>query len=159
MLDYAETTEVRDGGRVGFLLIHGIGGSPAQLKFLADSLHRAGHTVVCPLLSGHAGTPAEFGLSRWTEWFVSAELALERMQRDCDVIIVGGVSSGALIALRLAATFAAPPAAQVLWSTRTTGTGASGGCGRPMGARSATPRQSVAISPLCATRSLADGRC
>lgn len=104
MMDYAEGTEVLDGGRVGFLLIHGIGGSPAQLKFLADGLYRAGHTVVCPLMSGHASTPAEFELSRWTEWFVSADLALERMQRDCDVIIVGGVSTGAIVALRLAAT-------------------------------------------------------
>ena len=103
-MDYANTTEVYEGGRIGFLLMHSLGGSPVQLRFLAEQLNRAGHTVVCPLLSGHGSTPAEFERSRWTEWYVSAELALERMQRDCDVVIVGGVSAGAIVALRLAAT-------------------------------------------------------
>ena len=103
MMDYAEGTEVLEGNRVGFLLIHGLGGTPVELKFLAQNLNKAGHTVVCPLLAGHGGTPAEFDHSRWTEWYVSAELALERMKRDCDVIITGGISAGAIVALRLAA--------------------------------------------------------
>ena len=103
MMDYTEGTEVYDGNRVGILLVHGLGGSPLELKYLAQSLNKAGYTVVCPLMAGHGGTPAEFEHSRWTEWYVSAELALERMKRDCDVIITGGISAGAVVALRLAA--------------------------------------------------------
>ncbi len=103
-MDYPVGTEVLKGGRVGFLLMHGLGGSPVEMRFLAQSLNKAGHTVVLPLMAGHGGTPAEFEHSRWTEWCISAELALDRMHRDCDTIIVGGISAGAIVALRLAAT-------------------------------------------------------
>jgi carboxylesterase len=91
------------GERVGFFLIHGLGGSPVEMRYLAQSLNRLGHPVVCPMLAGHGGTPAEFEASRWTEWYVSAEASLERMARTCDHIVVGGISAGAVIALRLAA--------------------------------------------------------
>ena len=93
----------KPGNRIGFFLVHGLGGSPVEMRFLAQSLNRAGHHVVCPMLAGHGGTPAEFEASRWTEWYISAEVALEKMARDCDTIITGGISAGALIALRLAA--------------------------------------------------------
>jgi carboxylesterase len=93
----------KPGERVGFFLIHGLGGSPVEMRFLAQSLNRAGHPVTCPMLAGHGGTPAEFDASRWTEWYISAEASLERMRRACDTIIVGGISAGAVIALRLAA--------------------------------------------------------
>jgi carboxylesterase len=44
------------GGRTGFLLIHGLGGTPVELRFIALGLARAGHTVLCPQLAGHCGT-------------------------------------------------------------------------------------------------------
>ena len=97
-MDYPAGTEVLKGSRVGFLLLHGLGGSPVELRFLAGSLNKAGHTVVLPMMAGHGGTPAEFDHSRWTEWYVSAELALERMRHECDTIIVGGISAGAIVA-------------------------------------------------------------
>ncbi len=103
-MDYPAGTEVLKGSRVGFLLVHGLGGSPVEMRFLAQSLNKAGHTVVLPLMAGHGGTPAEFDHSRWTEWCVSVEMVLDRLRRDCDTIIVGGISAGAIVALRLAAT-------------------------------------------------------
>jgi carboxylesterase len=102
-MSYSAGSFVLPGNRVGFLLLHGLGGSPVELKFLASGLARAGHTVVCPLLAGHGATTAEFDQSRWTEWYLSAEGALREMRHDCDIIIVGGISAGAVIALRLAA--------------------------------------------------------
>ena len=41
------------GGRVGILLIHGLGGTPVELRFIAQGLARAGHTVYCCQLAGH----------------------------------------------------------------------------------------------------------
>jgi len=49
------------GGRVGVLLIHGLGGTPVELRFVAQNLARAGYTVLCCQLAGHGGTPENCG--------------------------------------------------------------------------------------------------
>ena len=38
------------------LLIDGLCGTPAQMRFVAMGLGRAGYTVHCPQLAGHGGT-------------------------------------------------------------------------------------------------------
>ena len=43
------------------------------------------------------------GDSRWQDWYASAEAALDRLRRRCDVVVVGGLSMGAVLALLLAA--------------------------------------------------------
>ena len=59
------------GGRVGILLVHGLGGTPVELRFIAQALARAGHTVYCCQLAGHCGTPEELRRSTWREWYAS----------------------------------------------------------------------------------------
>ena len=44
------------GGRVGFLLVHGLGGTPVELRFVAQGLARAGFTVYCCQLAGHCSS-------------------------------------------------------------------------------------------------------
>ena len=44
------------GGSTGILLIHGLGGTPVELKLVARGLHAAGYTVHCCTLAGHCGT-------------------------------------------------------------------------------------------------------
>ena len=90
------------GGRVGILLIHGLGGTPVELRFVAQSLARAGHTVYCPQLAGHCSTPEELRRSTWREWYASVEKAHDRLRDHCDVILAGGLSMGGMLALRLA---------------------------------------------------------
>jgi len=90
------------GGRVGFLLIHGLGGTPVELRFVAQGLMRAGHTVLCCQLAGHCGTPQQLRDSTWQEWVASVEAAHDRLREHCDVIIAGGLSMGAILAMRLA---------------------------------------------------------
>jgi alpha-beta hydrolase superfamily lysophospholipase len=48
-----------DGGRVGVLLIHGLGGTPVELKFVAQALNHIGHTVYCHFWSATV-EPASF---------------------------------------------------------------------------------------------------
>jgi carboxylesterase len=91
-----------EGGPTGFLLIHGLGGTPVELRFVADGLARAGHTVHCCQLAGHCGTPAELKSSTWQQWYASVEAAHDRLSRRCDVVIAGGLSMGGILALRLA---------------------------------------------------------
>ena len=90
------------GGRIGFLLIHGLGGTPVELRFVAQGLARAGFTVHCCQLAGHCGTVEELRLSTWQQWYASVEAAHDRMKAHCDVIIAGGLSMGAILALHLA---------------------------------------------------------
>jgi carboxylesterase len=90
------------GGRVGVLLIHGLGGTPVEMRFIAQALGRAGHTVYCCQLAGHCGTPEELRRSTWREWYASVEAAHARLAETCDVIFAGGLSMGGILALHLA---------------------------------------------------------
>jgi carboxylesterase len=90
------------GGRVGVLLVHGLGGTPVELRFIAQALARAGYSVYCCQLAGHCGTPEELRRSTWQEWFASVEAAHDKLAETCDVILAGGLSMGGVLALHLA---------------------------------------------------------
>ena len=90
-------------GRTGVLLIHDLGGMPHQLRSVAAGLAERGFTVSCCQLAGHGQTEKELLATHWTDWFASAEQALTELEKQCDVIVVGGLSVGSILALRLAA--------------------------------------------------------
>jgi carboxylesterase len=90
------------GGRIGILLIHGLGGTPIELRFVAQGLARAGHTVYCPQLAGHCATPEELRRSTWRDWYASVEAAHDRLKEHCDVVVAGGLSMGGILATLLA---------------------------------------------------------
>jgi len=83
-------------------LIHGLGGTPVELRFIAQSLARGGHTVHCCQLAGHCGTPEELRRSSWQEWYASVEEAHDRLRQHCDVVLAGGLSMGGILAIHLA---------------------------------------------------------
>jgi carboxylesterase len=91
------------GGRNGVLLVHSLGGSPLELKFVANTLGQSGYTVYCPMLPGLAGGTDVSGLSSWQDWYAALETAYDQLSEECDTVIVGGVSAGTMLALRLAA--------------------------------------------------------
>jgi carboxylesterase len=94
-----DTTSRIAGGKVGVLLLHGLCGTPAEMRFVAMGLARAGYTVHTPQLAGH-GT--ENG-GRWQDWYMSARAALIELRKECDTVIVGGLCMGAILGLHLAA--------------------------------------------------------
>lgn len=91
------------GGKVGILLLHRLCGTPVEMRFVANGLAAQGYTVHCPVLAGHCGTEEELKNSTWTDWYRSAELALDELRKECDVVIAGGLSAGAVLAVLLAA--------------------------------------------------------
>jgi carboxylesterase len=91
------------GGRLGFLLIHGLGGTPLELRYVAQGLASAGHTVHVPQLAGHCRTIEELRATRWTDWYDSVEREHDRLKTRCDAVVVGGLSVGSVLALHLAA--------------------------------------------------------
>ena len=90
------------GGRTGVLLIHGLGGTPVEVRYVAQTLARLGFTVLCCQLAGHCGTAHELRTSTWRDWRASVEAAHDRLKAECDIVIAGGLSTGALLALDLA---------------------------------------------------------
>lgn len=89
--------------RVGVLLIHGLCGSPAEIRFVANGLVRDGYRVMTPTLAGHGSTEDALVASTWQDWYASAEAALDELAATCDTVIVGGLSTGAVLSLMLAA--------------------------------------------------------
>lgn len=90
------------GGRVGVLLLHSLGGNPVELRFVAQGLARIGYTVYCPLLPGLGGGTDATGMSSWRDWYAALEEAFEELRSRCDIVLVGGISAGSMLALRLA---------------------------------------------------------
>ncbi len=92
-----------EGGSTGFLLMHGLGGTPVELRFVAQGLNRAGYTVMCPQLAGHGGSDELLNTATWQDWLDGAEAAFDDLRRRCDRVIVGGLSAGSIVSLHLAA--------------------------------------------------------
>jgi carboxylesterase len=90
-------------GRTGFLLVHGLGGTPLELKFVAKGLARQGFVVHCCQLAGHCGDERDLLATGWQDWYASVEAGLDHLRQRCDTIIAGGLSMGAVLALHLAA--------------------------------------------------------
>lgn len=104
------------GGRTGVLLIHGLCGTPTEMRFVANGLARAGYTVHVPQLAGHCGSEEDLRNSTWQDWLQSAETALLELSQQCDRVIVGGLSTGAVLALILAAKHPQTVSALTLYS-------------------------------------------
>lgn len=92
-----------EGGTTGILLIHGLSGTPHEMRHVAERLNRQGYTVSCPQLAGHCGTYDDLKAVRWQDWLASVERALLALGERCDKVIVGGLSTGAILSLHLAA--------------------------------------------------------
>lgn len=95
----------RTGGRaIGVLLVHGFTGSPASMKPWGQALADHGYAVEVPLLPGHGTRWQDLNRVSWTDWCTEAEAAFDRLREDCEAVVVGGLSMGGSVALRLAET-------------------------------------------------------
>ena len=88
--------------RTGVLLVHGLTGTPAEMRVLGKGLNRQGFTVYAVQLAGHCGTMDDLVETRWQDWLASVESGLERFCGHVDQVVVGGLSMGALLSLAIA---------------------------------------------------------
>jgi carboxylesterase len=89
------------------VLIHGMTGTPNEMKYLAEFLNRKGYSVICPRLAKHGAPIRVLKYAKWQEFyesvrsiFTSGELAGNK-----GPIFTSGLSMGALLALLLADEF------------------------------------------------------
>jgi carboxylesterase len=90
-------------GEDAVLLVHGLTGTPAEMRSVAKKLLSQGFSVMCPRLAGHCGSVAELKKSRWQDWYNTVEQSFEALKAEHRQVYVAGLSMGALLALRLAA--------------------------------------------------------
>jgi carboxylesterase len=90
------------GGRSGVLLIHGLTGTPTEMRFVGNGLNRAGFTVLGMQLAGHCGDESDLLATGWHDWYASVVTAAARLQDQVDHLFVAGLSMGAVLALKYA---------------------------------------------------------
>jgi carboxylesterase len=93
---------VYDGDDVGVLLCHGFTSNPSSLAPWARRLADDGRTVRVPRLPGHGTSWQEMNRTRWDDWYAVVQAELVVLRQRCAVVVVGGLSMGGALALRLA---------------------------------------------------------
>ncbi|WP_342506708.1 alpha/beta fold hydrolase [Sporosarcina sp. FSL K6-2383] len=88
--------------KTGVLFIHGFTGGSFEVRPFVNYLNsKTDWQMSIPILPGHDVT-LELGKVSAESWLMEAELALKKLQKEVDRVIVVGFSMGGLIALYLA---------------------------------------------------------
>lgn len=90
------------GGPSGVVLIHGLTGSPFELKYLAGQLNRSGYAVKVPCLAGHGGAIEDLKKTTWLDWYETVRQAIDELRQTCSEVFVAGLCMGAVLALHSA---------------------------------------------------------
>lgn len=95
-------------GRVGgcgpaVLCLHGLTGTPYEVRRPAELLAQEGFACMAPLLPGHGGDHREIAKAGRREWRAAIEAAWDELAATHDRVYVLGLSLGGLLALTLAA--------------------------------------------------------
>src|ERR1700692_1668735 len=70
-----------DGAGVGALLIHGLTGTPYEMRYLGERRAEHGVRVRGVRLAGHAGMPEELGPVSYDNWYESVVNGLEELRQ------------------------------------------------------------------------------
>jgi carboxylesterase len=94
------------------LLLHGLTGTPTEFAYIAAFMHRRGAlTVECRQLVNHGQPLAVLARTRWEDLYASARghflQSLEVARQRNELLVVGGLSLGAVLSLMLAAEYPA----------------------------------------------------
>jgi carboxylesterase len=87
------------------ILIHGMTGTPHEMRFLANYLNRQGYTVYCPRLANHGAPLHILQMSKWQDFYQTVRQSYLQIQGKYKHVYAGGLSMGALLALLLADEF------------------------------------------------------
>ncbi|MGY2222817.1 alpha/beta hydrolase [Pseudomonas gingeri] len=105
-------------GPVGVLLIHGLTGTPAELRRVAQGLvKRGGCTVYVPTLPGHCGGNADLQATGWQDWYEGVRKTFVGVQQRHAQVFVGGLSMGAVMSMYVASEFPGQVAGLLMYST------------------------------------------
>ncbi len=89
------------------ILIHGLTGTPSEMKYLANHLNKNGYTVAVPRLANHGESMQVLKRTSWQELYASIceVLATGELSKFKGPVFISGLSMGALLALLVAENF------------------------------------------------------
>lgn len=87
------------------ILVHGLTGTPNEMRFLAWFFNAQGYTVSCPRLANHGQPLAVLRSTPWEKFYATVREAYETVRPHHQQVYAGGLSMGALLALLLADEF------------------------------------------------------
>ena len=76
------------------LLIHGLTGTPHEMKFLAHHLNEKGFSVFSPRLANHGKPLNILKRTKWQDFYESAKKDFLEISDSYKVVFVGGLSMG-----------------------------------------------------------------
>ena len=86
------------------LCLHGLTGTPYEMRPIAQALVARGIRARGPLGAGHEEGPQRLAATPHRAWLDAARSEFEALRRDCERVFLVGVSMGGLLCLRLAQT-------------------------------------------------------
>ena len=105
-------------GEVGVLLIHGLTGTPTELRRVAQGLARDGTcTVYVPTLAGHCGDNSDLQATGWRDWYEGVRKTFAGIRQRHRQVFVGGLSMGAVISMYLASEHQGQVTGLLMYST------------------------------------------
>ncbi len=86
------------GNAVGCITLHGIGGTPANIRVVADALIEKGYTVISPTIPGHGETVRAQNASTDKQWLGCVRDAYRKLKEEgCEQVYVLGLSLGGIL--------------------------------------------------------------
>ena len=88
---------------VGVLFVHGFTASPSEMRPMAQSVAQlSGWRCAALLLPGHGTRIEDMQRATGKDWLGAVEQAYEKLSRECDRVVLVGLSLGAVLACHLA---------------------------------------------------------
>jgi carboxylesterase len=88
------------------MLIHGLTGTPNEMRFLAKYLNKQGYSIACPRLANHGEPLGVLKKTTWQDCYQSVrEAYLKIRESHSGPLYASGLSMGALLAILLAEEF------------------------------------------------------
>jgi carboxylesterase len=93
------------GGKTGCLLIHGLTGSPTDMRPFGEYLAGQGYSVLGVRLMGHATQPEDLIRARWRDWLAGVEDGWHLLKNGVEQVFVIGLSLGGVLSFLFASRF------------------------------------------------------
>lgn len=88
--------------RIGVVVSHGFTGNPCSVRPYGEALAARGFRVEVPRLPGHGTNVRDMARTRYDDWRGEIAAARDRLAKECDAVVLAGLSMGGTIVLDLA---------------------------------------------------------
>ena len=99
-------------------MIHGLTGTPTELRRVAQGLAKDGTcTVYVPTLAGHCGDNSDLQATGWQDWYEGVRKTFAGIRQRHQQVFVGGLSMGAVMSMYVASEHPGQVAGLLMYST------------------------------------------